>query len=348
MIQSIHLSEYKQPVLPFEPGLRSLTDCILLPEYSGAVHFASDELLEFSYLRRGDNMKVSPYPTINSPEASITTEISKVILIPYFEFSHFGHLLTETAGITGHFMGEASAIDSETIICVNSKVQQYIDSFCRVFNICREKVQSPKRFLMEKVFVHDLTLIAPTIINSYAISSLHLKNVKSLINLLLIDQEKNCSKPLLTCNDLPLAVDRRAVYVSRSMLSPHQRLITNEVELEALLKRQGWFIFHPQNYTIEAQMNVFSDSVSIVGPAGSAFHLLMGVDQLHSKSIKILNAGGFGNVNFANQFTVQGANAEFLSALIPAPDCKKRNQNAPGDPDFIYAKVTQLAKIITE
>ena len=348
MIHSSHVSSYDPPSLPYKPGLKSSIDCILLPEFSGGKYFSSDEVLDFSFLRRGDKMKTYPYPPIINSNSNITEEIGKAILIPYFEFSHFGHLLTETAGILGCFLDGSCQIDTDTVICVNSKVQQYIDAFCRIFNVERGRIQSPNRFSANMSFVHHLTLIAPTIINSFAISPAHIKNVRNLIDRLMIDQEKHCFKPMLTYKDLPISNDRRYVYLSRSILSPHQRLITNESELEALLEQQGWFIFHPQNYTIQAQMLVFNESISIVGAAGSAFHLLMGVDHIASKAIKILNAGGFGNVNFANQFTVQGANAEFLSALIPAPDCKKRTQNAPGDPDLLYTDVNELARKLTQ
>lgn len=65
------------------------------------------------------------------------------------------------------------------------------------------------------------------------------------------------------------------IYISRSKLDPSLRQVVGEAEFEDQLEKRGYHIVHPQERTVEEQVEMFSSSARVVGPIGSAMHSLL-------------------------------------------------------------------------
>jgi hypothetical protein len=65
------------------------------------------------------------------------------------------------------------------------------------------------------------------------------------------------------------------VWVSRSRLDPKLSKIDQEPEIEEHLTAAGWRIFHPQEHSVRAQLEVLGTAAELAGFMGSAFHTLL-------------------------------------------------------------------------
>ena len=65
----------------------------------------------------------------------------------------------------------------------------------------------------------------------------------------------------------------RWVYVSRTQLKSPDHRMDREDALERTLVEKGYVVFHPEQYTIEEQLQVYMSADRILGADGSAFHL---------------------------------------------------------------------------
>ncbi|MBT9289578.1 glycosyltransferase family 61 protein [Prosthecodimorpha staleyi] len=70
----------------------------------------------------------------------------------------------------------------------------------------------------------------------------------------------------------------RKVWLSRSRLADNQGRILGEAELEAVLRRRGWDIVHPETLSVAEQIDRLDGAEHIAGFEGSAFHTLLFMD----------------------------------------------------------------------
>lgn len=63
----------------------------------------------------------------------------------------------------------------------------------------------------------------------------------------------------------------RKIYLSRSLIS--ERPLTNEAEVEALLKEKGFEIIHPETLPLSEQIRTAAEAEHLVGPVGSQMYL---------------------------------------------------------------------------
>ncbi len=75
------------------------------------------------------------------------------------------------------------------------------------------------------------------------------------------------------------------VYISRSRLSSEKRKFIQETEIEKDLVDHGWTILFPERTSLANQLEIYEHANVIAGIEGSAFHLLMGVD---NQNVKVL------------------------------------------------------------
>ncbi|WP_300117524.1 glycosyltransferase family 61 protein [Sphingobium sp.] len=92
-------------------------------------------------------------------------------------------------------------------------------------------------------------------------------------------------------------ISGRWIWLSRSKLAADLGGIDNETDIEAVLSLNGWTIFHAQEHSLEQQVKILSDAERIAGFEGSAFHLLVLLDQIHAR-IDIFSRGSSINRNF--------------------------------------------------
>lgn len=63
------------------------------------------------------------------------------------------------------------------------------------------------------------------------------------------------------------------LYISRSLLKREDQMVDQEDRIEAIMKRAGYTVFHPQKHPIPKQCARYMAARRIVGADGSAFHL---------------------------------------------------------------------------
>lgn len=67
----------------------------------------------------------------------------------------------------------------------------------------------------------------------------------------------------------------KKVWLSRSKVQTDNTVFTNEVELEAMLEARGWLVIHPQDLSLEEQLEAMGTAEVVMGVVGSAFHTLL-------------------------------------------------------------------------
>lgn len=82
------------------------------------------------------------------------------------------------------------------------------------------------------------------------------------------------------------------VWLSRSRIDSDNIVFTNERELETMLAERGWMIFHPEEHSMEKQLDVFASGEVVMGCVGSAFHTLLLMKNPRSRYIVINRMNG--------------------------------------------------------
>lgn len=93
-------------------------------------------------------------------------------------------------------------------------------------------------------------------------------------------------------------VSGKRVWLSRSNL-PNRGGFENELEAERHLETNGWTIFHPENFKVNDQLQMFADAEEIAGIEGSAFHTLVFFNNLKAKISIFTRPRGKLTPNFA-------------------------------------------------
>lgn len=86
----------------------------------------------------------------------------------------------------------------------------------------------------------------------------------------------------------PLSKKRgRKIYLSRTQLPATAGGIANELDLEKLLIRYGFEIFHPQNHSLRIQLETMSSAEVVFGIESSAFHSIVFLKECKTKFIAL-------------------------------------------------------------
>lgn len=186
------------------------------------------------------------------------------VYIPYLNFNHFGHYLTETASSLSYLlflsMNQSRLPASASII---------VPFFCS--RLAELLGMNENRFIVkghQPLRVKYLLAFAPTLANPDFVSVSHAAAVKQLI---VNDVFLSCSQ---AARKLDPTLFPSKVYISRSKLNRSLRLFEEEEKLELLLSRSGWFIFYPQFYAVSDQILLYENCKIVCGCNGSSLHLL--------------------------------------------------------------------------
>ena len=82
------------------------------------------------------------------------------------------------------------------------------------------------------------------------------------------------------------------VWLSRSRINSDNLVFTNERELETMLAKRGWMIFHPEEHSMKEQLETFASGEVLMGCIGSAFHTLLLMKNPRSRYIVINRMNG--------------------------------------------------------
>ena len=307
-------------------------NCLAMP-FAGALHQSNGKPLYASCHRRRSIQHPKWFGMPDSIPTSIVVseEIPPSIYIPFLEFRHFGHLLTETAGWLSSLLQPSLPKNIPTHIILGSFASTYKKEVSQVLGWPENNILGTEE-LTGVVRIRKIWVPIPSMVNRDRIYLRHFDAVQRLI-----DRVYEVDTKYILTQSPSKAFYGRRIYLSRSRLSQHQRTIEGESDLENELLSLGWQIVHPQELTIREQLLHLVAADVIAGPLGSAFHLLMALGlrwrpkQLITLGLKDeLNQPGPGQ-NYAMHFRLQGFNYHHLPVLEPehADVCYNYKENSP-------------------
>lgn len=132
------------------------------------------------------------------------------------------------------------------------------------------------------------------------------------------------------------------LYLSRAGLGGAEGGILAETRIEASLAQAGYTVFHPQRHSIAAQVAAYRAARAVVGPDGSAFHLLAFADPTPKDVAVILRrSSGVPDGIGTHIAAFTGRAPRMIDALVadwvpagPDGSTGRANRNAFGQVDF--------------
>ena len=297
------------------------------------LHQQDGQPIRRTYLARGAGLDDFPFgaPVPIDSVVEFCGQISTpCVWLSFVLFWHFGHMITETAGNVWPLLWDSflDQFPDGLTVLVPAEHRQEIGFLERLVGRSGVSFVStcslPKPILLDRVFVPR-----PSMVDRGMISVAH----PEVMRRFLACYRRCMSLEGLTCSVASLASNSSChgwmngllssegssslgkVYVSRSMLPENYRHLEGEKELEKLLLDCGWSVCYPEKLSLGQQLEVLSSARVLAGCTGSAFHLLMacGVPRVVAVVLITLDYGL--EINFRNQFKLQGVNAHVLPWL---------------------------------
>lgn len=240
----------------FDAHRRPIKDAFLKREYRKDVNFIDGKW------DRSSGQELKHHALILPGEITGTAHrLSGTYIFAGYLFPHFGHFLLESLANLW-FIRE----NPETpIIWLGVHNQPDLCDMGREF-LALFNVNNPIHILTCETEVEDL--IVPEL--GYLIHTKYTAEQVKALKVL----------------EAPTPIKGKKIWLSRSALALGG--ITNEKNLEHILKSHGWDIYHPEQFTIMHQLEHLCDAEVIAGIEGSAFHLLMMIPDFKGK-VKIFS-----------------------------------------------------------
>ena len=303
-----------------EPGLFHCENALVTRAYG--VHdlagnpYCGTVLTRQKFLDNG--AKCAKYP-LGYPAKIITPRTEDIKFIPFAFYvhnalsDHFGHLLTEVLSSIYPLLFWKSlglAVDDIPIVM---PLNQNNSRGLRFNSLLRSLGLTSSDFLVpgincENLFVQDLFVAMPTVVLGGSASKYHSLAVKQFLQLRLDYKRERTSDNSR----------QEKIFISRSMLSGDARAIPGISELEMLLEENGWYIFHPQCYSLEEQVDVYENAHFLCSMPGSALHLLYGLELERLQGLILLTHQGdncHNTINYVKQFEAQSLRYIALECL---------------------------------
>ncbi len=163
-------------------------------------------------------------------------------------FPHYGHFLLESLANLWFFKQHPETPIIWLGVHNQPALNRMNESFIELYGIT-----NPIHILTEQTVVEELIVPEP----GYLIHTRYTNEQVQALKLV----------------DAPDVQKGKKIWLSRSKLS--EGLILNEGQLEIILEKNGWMIYHPEEYPIPDQVDMLKDAEVIAGIEGSAFHQLM-------------------------------------------------------------------------
>jgi hypothetical protein len=221
-------------------------------------------------------------------------------------FRHYGHFITECVGRLWYLGKNQNDYVLYSESPRESIKEDFVDRFMRIMNFDKHRFF----YLQEPVFLEEVVIPYSAFILDREAFSVHRVLLESLARVVLQEDSTKSDQPL---------------YLSRTNLNRKNalRLIENEINLETLLKENGFIVAHPQELTLEEQIRLINKHKVIVGVWGSSLHNIM---FSLNPQVKLICLGDKYNIS-PNFFLVDGIK-KIKSIYIGALDYDK-NSSVP-------------------
>ena len=270
-----------RPVGPatHQPGChrQELGPALLLPGGQGLID-PQGRRLEATCLRRGADLERFPVPHpewIARAELAAATAaavpVATLVFLPYVEFDHFGHWLTETAAWLGPLLDPGldwlAAAGDQAVLMVSAQAAPALAELESLLPA------APRRWLSSSSLEAPLRaervlMPVPSMRNGHSIQAEHPRHLRLLL-------ERRLGPAVRLPPPIAGKPDGSRLYLSRSRLDSSCRMILGEEALEQELRRRGWRIAWPETQPLAEQLQQLRNASVVAGPRGSALHLLL-------------------------------------------------------------------------
>lgn len=330
--------------LPPQRHRLELGPAIVLPGAHGLVDEAGQPLTA-TWLRRGADLERFPYPLPppSSTAAPVAADsVDTLVFLPYVEFAHFGHMLTETAAWLGPLLDPGrdwlAAAGDDAVLMVGAQAAPALEELERLLPMpprrwrCSAALTAPLR-------ARRVLLPLPSMRNGHSIRPEHPRHLRLLL-------QRRLGPTVRLPPPGAGEPDGSRLYLSRSRLDPSRRKVVGEEGLEEALRQRGWTIAWPETQPLSEQLRQLRDASVIAGPHGSAQHLLLyfGSSIAGRTVISLSGRDQKLTTTYRMQACLQQLHWLVLGCLRQDPDCSK--QERVHRDKIMVAEPERLAELI--
>ena len=266
--------------------------------------------------------------------------IDESVYLPFANASNFGHFATETIAHLWPYLISLS-IDKLRKKPVLLNLCSQNAPFANVIELVLGQCGGipiydndlPHALHLKKVFVPEPTLSLQSFVKVQ-----HAESGKAIGDIVLAQKNEGEQMP---SNVTP------KIYISRSKLSKNVRKIDAEKQLEILLEKKGWFIFHPQNFPLKTQIFIYRQASTIAGFEGSALHGANFIGKVNNRK-KIILLGDLPSLDYFLQFQAQEFDGVFIFCTKLAVNDKNpahlRNRTLLLEPHQLAARIEECSR----
>ncbi len=260
-------------ILPYQ----TLHDCLIPADGEMLYNTSGEPIRESLHLRGYDTTIHGPanWDLLPINKSKKTHKLRSVVFIPFLEFEHLGHFLTESvswlAALLDPVLDHFIRTETNPTILLGKDAAHCRNELASFLDIDTEKILCTGS-LSDLTHIKTVFLPERTMVNKCYITVHHFSAVQQIMkkkfDLDLIFPSSNIKNQ----QDKP---EFEKIYLSRTQLPLHKRHILGEKQIETYLSSTGWRILYPEQLKISEQIEILHKATVIAGNTGSAFHLLM-------------------------------------------------------------------------
>lgn len=260
-------------ILPYQ----TIHDC-LIPADGDMLYNTSGEPIRASLHLRGYDTTIhgpANWDLLPINKNKKTHNLKSVVFIPFLEFEHLGHFLTESvswlAALLDPVLDHFIRTETNPTILLGKDAAHCRNDLASFLDIDAEKILCTGS-LSDLTHIKTVFLPERTMVNKCYISVHHFSAVQQIMKKKFGLDITFPSSDLKNQQDAP---EFEKIYLSRTQLPLHKRHILGEKQIETYLSSSGWRIIYPEQLKISEQIEILHKAKVIAGNTGSAFHLLM-------------------------------------------------------------------------
>ena len=311
---------------------QTLHDCLVTVNGDMLYNLSGEPIRPSLHLRGYDTTIHGPanWDLLPSNKNKIAHKLRSVVFIPFLEFEHIGHFLTESvswlAALLDPVLDHFIRTETNPTILLGKDAAHCRNDLATFLDVDAEKILCTESL---NGLTHIETVFLPerTMVNKCYISVHHFSAVQQIM------KKKFGLDITFPSSDLKNQQDKpefEKIYLSRTKLPLHKRHILGEKQIETYLSSSGWRIIYPEQLKISEQIEILHKATVIAGNTGSAFHLLMylGLD-ISSKCVITLGSKSeilenFGPNNVFAQLSAQQIKFYHVAAFSEPSTISKR------------------------
>ncbi len=229
-------------------------------QFLGGIYDESNRPFLPSLLRRYVTRQIQAHDSSYNVDRSNALVVSGPALYGGILFDHYGHFLLETLSRAWRIAGCAADVYFHKINAEQATFHNLLPWQQELLAALTGDV-GRVQFIGQDTVFEELIVPEPGFVSR---EFCHPLQAQALLKVGGKVGQKEAKK-------LPHAIEK--VWLSRAFWQKGR--ITGEIELEQALEKQGFFICHPERYSVAEQIHLFEHAHYLAGFTGSAFHTVL-------------------------------------------------------------------------